>query len=496
MGTREDGAGSTDLWRTLGDALEDACFLGRLVYEGEEAVDWVFLEANPALVALVGGEQVTGRMGSEVLPGLRAGSPELFALLGRVAATGRTERLDTFARPLGMRVATTVSPGDPGVFIARFRRLQAAETCGQQAAFFRAILDHLPIGIAVTAADPGRQPTYMNDLFPRLYRTTRAALGDTAADQAAFWEQAFEDPAARQAIQARVLGDLASGDPSRMHWERVAITRQGEPTTYIDARNIPLPGTDTMISTVWDVTGQVAREEERRTSEAQLHQIRQMDNLGLLAGGVAHDINNVLGSILALATVHQRKAEAGSPLQRNMETIAKACLRGGALVESLRGIARTDLRGAGPVDLNALLRAELRQLKPNLPPAIRLAEDLVDDLPTLSGDQAALSHAIRSLCTNGIEAMPEGGTLWVRTRQEGADAVVVEVEDGGVGMGPEALQQAMAPFYSTKQSTTGTGLVLTLVSGTVRSHGGTIVLQSEPGRGTLARLRFPAIAQG
>jgi len=251
-----------------------------------------------------------------------------------------------------------------------------------------------------------------------------------------------------------------------------------------------------MISTVWDVTGQVGREEARRTSEAQLHQVRQMDNLGLLAGGVAHDINNVLGSILALATVHQRKAEPGSPLRRDLETIAKACLRGGALVESLRGFARTGLSGAGPVDLNALIRAELRQLTPTLPPAIRLAEDLVADLPTLSGDQAALGHAIRSLCTNGIEAMPEGGTLWIRTRREGTDAVVVEVEDGGVGMGPEALQQAMAPFYSTKQSTTGTGLGLALVYGTVRSHGGTIVLQSEPGRGTLVRLRFPAVAQG
>ena len=496
MRTREDSSGSADLWRTLGDALEDACFSGRLVYEGEEAVDWVFLEANPALAAMVGGERVTGRKGSEVLPGLREGLPELFALLGRVAASGQTERLDTWAGPLGMRLAVTASPGGPGVFIARFRSLQDAEPRGQQEAFLRAILDHLPIGIAVTSADPGRQPTYMNDLFPRLYRTTRAALGDTAADQATFWEQAFEDPEARQAIRARVLADLASGDPSRMHWERVAITRQGEPTTYIDARNIPVPGTDLMISTVWDVTGQVGREEERRAIEAQLHQARQMDNLGLLAGGVAHDINNVLGSILALATVHQRKAEAGSPLRRNMETIAKACLRGGALVESLRGFARTGLRGAGPVDLNALVRAELRQLTPNLPPAIRLAEDLVDDLPTLSGDQAALSHAIRSLCTNGIEAMPEGGTLWVRTRREGADAVVVEVEDGGVGMGPEALQQAMAPFYSTKSSTTGTGLGLALVYGTVRSHGGTLVLQSEPGQGTLVRLRFPVAAQG
>jgi CheY-like chemotaxis protein len=114
----------------------------------------------------------------------------------------------------------------------------------------------------------------------------------------------------------------------------------------------------------------------------------------------------------------------------------------------------------------------------------------------LKGDPTALGQALTSLCANAIQAMPEGGTLWLRTRNDGPHAVVLEVEDSGIGMAPEALHRAMAPFYTTRPSNTGSGLGLAIVYGTVRSHRGTIDLQSEPGRGTLVRLRFPAPGTG
>jgi signal transduction histidine kinase len=240
-----------------------------------------------------------------------------------------------------------------------------------------------------------------------------------------------------------------------------------------------------------DITEQVRKEEAAHRLEAQLHQIQKMESLGLLAGGVAHDINNVLGSILAVATIHRRKSEEGSALRQGMETITKACLRGGTLAESLRGFARKDLSEEGLLDLNSLIRDEVIHLKRKTPPTIRIVEELSDHLSMLKGDPAALSHAIMSLCTNATQAMPEGGTLSIRTRNDGLVAVLVEVEDSGIGMSPEVLHQAMAPFYTTRQSTTGSGLGLSIVYGTVRAHRGTIDLQSEPGRGTLVRLRFP-----
>ena len=247
-----------------------------------------------------------------------------------------------------------------------------------------------------------------------------------------------------------------------------------------------------VLCTFTDITGRKLEEERRRRTEAQLHQILKMESLGLLAGGVAHDINNVLGSILAVATVHRRKAEAGSALCQGMETITKACLRGGTLVQSLQGFARKHPHKETLLNLNDLIQDEVRRLEGTTPPAIRIRTDLGFGLWQVKGDAAALGQAMMSLCSNAIQAMPQGGTLWLRTRNDGPHALLLEVEDSGVGMSPETLHQAMAPFYTTKQATTISGLGLAIVYGTVRSHRGTIDLQSEPGRGTLVRLRFPA----
>jgi signal transduction histidine kinase len=369
---------------------------------------------------------------------------------------------------------------------------RAEEALRQQEAFIRSVLDNLPMGVAVSSSDATQAQTYMNELFPRIYQTTREALEGVAADPDAFWEKAYEDPAVRESIKAQVLKDIGSGDPSRMHWERIPITREGKETTFIDARNIPVPGTSTMISTVWDVTEQIHREEETLRLEAQLNEAQKMESLGLLAGGVAHDINNVLAAVLAVATIHRRKAPEGTPLHQDMETITQACLRGGSLAKSLLGFARKDLREERWLNLNDLIREVANRLKHTTLENITLQTDLSDNLREVKGDPTSLNHALMNLCVNAFEAMPGGGTLTVRTRNEGPNGILVEVEDSGIGMTQEVLSQALVPFYTTKQSSKGTGLGLSLVYGTVKSHRGTMDIQSPLGRGTLVRLWFPA----
>ncbi|MCC7574344.1 PAS domain S-box protein, partial [Candidatus Woesearchaeota archaeon] len=113
-----------------------------------------------------------------------------------------------------------------------------------------AVMDNLPIGIAVNTVFPGVNFIYMNDKFPQIYRTTRKKLSKPGA----FWDIAYEDPVFRSQIKKRVEEDIASGDPQRMHWENIPVTRKGEETRYISAYNIPIPGKDLVISTVMDVT--------------------------------------------------------------------------------------------------------------------------------------------------------------------------------------------------------------------------------------------------
>jgi len=129
-------------------------------------------------------------------------------------------------------------------------RKQADAALRESEEFTRTVLDNLPVGIAVNSVDPEVEFNYMNDSFPEIYRTTKKAL----ARKDSFWEEVYEDPGFREDIKKRVLADCASGDERKMIWEEIPIARKGAETTYVTARNIPIPGKQMTISMVWDVT--------------------------------------------------------------------------------------------------------------------------------------------------------------------------------------------------------------------------------------------------
>ncbi len=141
-------------------------------------------------------------------------------------------------------------------------RKQAEEELQRHGAFITAVLDNIPIGVAVNSLDPAVRFEYMNDNFPRFYRTTREALA--SPDQ--FWDAVYEDTDLRNEMRRRVLEDCASGNPERMHWDDIPITRQGQETTFISAKNAILPGRPLMISIVWDVTKRNRAEDQLKES--------------------------------------------------------------------------------------------------------------------------------------------------------------------------------------------------------------------------------------
>ena len=155
------------------------------------------------------------------------------------------------------------------------KRKQVEETLRERETFIRTVLDNLPMGIAVNSVDPSVNFEYMNDNFPRFYRTTRQSLTDPDT----FWEAVYEDPVFREEIRERVLDDCSSGDPARMRWEDVAIERTGEKTTFINAQNIQIPNKHLMISMVWDVT-------ERKQSEEEINKrIKELEDFYDMAVG-------------------------------------------------------------------------------------------------------------------------------------------------------------------------------------------------------------------
>jgi CheY-like chemotaxis protein len=244
-----------------------------------------------------------------------------------------------------------------------------------------------------------------------------------------------------------------------------------------------------------DITERRRTEEEKAYLQVQLQQSQKMESLGTLAGGVAHDMNNVLGAILGLASAHLGTQPYGSPLHQALDTICKATERGGKMVKSLLNFARQSPAESKKLDMNTILREEVALLERTTLAKVRLEIDLEANLRPILGDASALTHAFMNLCVNAVDAMPKNGTLTLRTRNVDSDWIEIVVEDTGMGMPKEVLEKAMEPFFTTKETGKGTGLGLSMVFSTVKAHRGQMAIESEPGQGTCVMLRFPACEQ-
>ena len=250
-----------------------------------------------------------------------------------------------------------------------------------------------------------------------------------------------------------------------------------------------------MSGTNTDITDRKQAEAEKTRLLAQLQQAQKMESLGTLAGGVAHDMNNVLGAILGLASAHIRTQPFGSPLHRALETICKASERGGKMVQSLLSFARQTPAENNKLDMNALIREQVALLERTTLAKVRLEIDLEVNLRPILGDASALTNALMNLCVNAVDAMPENGVLTLHTSNVDHGWIEVVVEDNGMGMPKEVLEKAMEPFFTTKETGKGTGLGLSMVFSTVKAHRGQMVIESEPDKGTRVKLRFPASEQ-
>jgi signal transduction histidine kinase len=240
---------------------------------------------------------------------------------------------------------------------------------------------------------------------------------------------------------------------------------------------------------------------ELRASEQVVAQIQHLSAVGTMANGIAHDFNNALllimgsGEILLQDVERQRLTKENAiPLLNDILTAARDA---STLVGQLREYSRSgDTEEVHrPVNLNSVIEQAVSFTKPKWDAQafeagskIRMEVDF-QDIPVILGDSARLRDAITNLIFNAVDAMPQGGTLTVRTRAQG-ETVFLEVSDTGVGMTEEVRQSCFEPFFTTKGQH-GTGLGLPMVSGVARNHSGTIDIASQPGQGTTVTLRLP-----
>ena len=321
---------------------------------------------------------------------------------------------------------------------------------------------------------------YASEAIRDIYRISPEAVRETAAAL-----NGVHHPEDHAAIMASILASAETLTPWKQEY-RVKFEDGTVRHLYGDA----LPEREPDGSTLW--TGFITDITERKHLEAQFQQAQKMESLGSLAGGVAHDMNNVLAAILGLASAQQMRHEPGSTTYQAFEIIRSAATRGGSMVKNLLNFARQSPGEDGDVNLNEVLLGEVRLLERTTLAQVRLDMDLAPDLHNIRGDLSALTHAFMNLCVNAVDAMDGKGTLSLRTRNLDGGQVEVRLEDTGCGMSSAVLARAIDPFFTTKEIGKGTGLGLSMVYNTVKAHQGQMDIQSEPGHGTTVSLRFPS----
>jgi PAS domain S-box-containing protein len=249
-------------------------------------------------------------------------------------------------------------------------------------------------------------------------------------------------------------------------------------------KKLPVKGDDaTVVLMFTDIT-------ERRRLELQLNHVQKMEAIGTIAAGVAHNFRNTLTEILVNSQLIQLNHIDQPSLQDITERINSSVKKGARLVDGLLHFSRKQIsKEFRPVDLVPIVRETCQIIKKSFDMKIAIRTELPPALPIM-GDAAGISQVLMNFFTNARDAMPNGGTLAIEARAEGAQAVV-SVSDTGEGMDRERLEKCFDPFFTTKPIGQGTGLGLSTAYGIIKSHDGTINVESTPGAGTVFRMQFP-----
>jgi two-component system cell cycle sensor histidine kinase/response regulator CckA len=372
-------------------------------------------------------------------------------------------------------------------------KVTAERELRDQTRFVETVLENAPNGFAVFHPGTG-QSRYVSARFEEIYGVPRGSF-HTVDD---FFRLVFRDPTERARTREAIMAGLGSGHADRMRWDAIPLELPSGARRFITSINIPLRDQKLIVSTVQDVTARVQLEE-------QLRQSQKMEVVGQLAGGVAHDFNNILlGIMLNVELLKIDSAGAGdSSLPVNqIESLARRAAR---LTEQLLMFARRQAIRTRTFDVNLSLDQLLQMLHRLLGEHVTVKWVRLDPHLWVEADSTLIDQAVTNLCVNARDAMPQGGVLTLETQRVRIDEeearrhagarpggfVCIRISDTGSGMPPEVLAHIFEPFFTTKDVGKGTGLGLASVHGIIHQHRGWITVESTVGVGSTFRIYLP-----
>ncbi len=308
-----------------------------------------------------------------------------------------------------------------------------------------------------------------------------------------------------EAATALVRGALA-GEPQSFEWSHVRAGA-GQFQADVALHRVKLPGRSLLQGVVRDITDRREAEAKHAQLEEKLRQASRMEAVGRLAGGVAHDFNNILTVILGTSELALTQHSSSVSMRAELEEIRSSAQRAAALTAQLLAFSRRQVIAPVPSDLNTMVQASLGMLRRLVGEDVELVFEPTEPIETVNIDRTQFDQILVNLVVNSRDAMPRGGRIVITTalvdRMPGSGIaadpsrfgrfVRLGAADNGAGIPAELLEHIFEPFFTTKELGQGTGLGLSTVYGIVEQNGGFIELGSIPGEGTRFDLFFPAV---
>ena len=373
------------------------------------------------------------------------------------------------------------------------RRKRAEVELREASERFATIFDNAPIGEAIVAPD-GRW-IQVNQALCELVGFSRDEL----------LAKTFQDITHPDDLDADLefVRRMLAGEIRTYQMEKRYLHKEGRPVWALLSRSLvhdsehkPLY----FISQVQDISQRKRAEQ----LEEQLRHSQKLDAIGQLAGGVAHEFNNMLMAIYAYSDLLLERLEDSSPLRNDIEQISRAAERSRSLTQQLLAFGRRQLLHPQQIDVNDLLASSSAMLRPLLGAEIKLAVEPDPGVGVIWADPAQIEQAIVNLVLNARDATGGSGSITIGTRNADVDDVVaaneavspgsyvvLTVTDNGTGIDEQTRQRMFEPFFTTKPAGSGTGLGLATVHGIIRQSGGFIAVETELGRGTSIALMLP-----
>lgn len=343
---------------------------------------------------------------------------------------------------------------------------------------------------AILVRDLDHHVQFWNKSAELLYGwTAEEAMGRVVTDLI------YADPATfQEATELTLSKGEWSGEIEQITRSGIRLTVSCRWTLVKDDQGVP----KSILSINADIT-------DRKKLEQQFLRAQRMESIGTLAGGIAHDLNNLLAPIV-MGVDLLRQADVPPRLKGVVENIGKSAQRGTSLVKQVLSFARGVDGARVTLLMDHIVREVESIVETSFPKSIRFVRETDRDLWPVVGDPTQLNQVVLNLCVNARDAMPEGGTITVATRNveiddqyavmnrdlEAGRYVVLEVADEGIGMSEDIINRLWEPFFTTKEVGEGTGLGLPTALSIVKSHGGTITVYSEVDRGSVFKVYLPA----